>query len=164
MPLVAATLATQLENMTPVSTEAEAITNFANAWLEYFKTAATVGVPCTEGSLNSALATMKSTLVGWNAPNSAAQKIGAAITAFWGVVVGAAPTIWPAPMIISATPPPGLGGIASALEAVFAANLSARLELRPAVTAVANAIHPLQLGAIAIFPPPPTGIGPQPIL
>jgi hypothetical protein len=166
MPLVASVLKTQLENMVPVSSEAECIINFASAWENYIKDAAVMGAPTAPGTLTAALASLKAAMVGCSAPNPtvASTKIAAGITAFWGTVAGAAPTIWTVPQLISATPPPGLGGLQAAIEAVFQANVAAKLDIGPAAQALANAIHPLQLGGIAVFPPPPTGIGPQPIL
>lgn len=165
MPLVSSVLGAELANMAPVDNEPDAINNFAAAWETYFKDAAVLGVPTTPGSLSGAIGSMKGALVGMSATGAGAAKIAAGITAFWSTVAGAAATIWvTAPPPTGATPPPGLGGIAAALSAAFAANMAGDLALADAANAVAAAIHPTQLGGIALVPPPPAGPGPSPIL
>ena len=151
MPLSAAALANELEAMVPVGTEAEAIDNFSGAFEGYFADASVAGVPTNGGSLTPATTAMKGALVGMSNPGAGATAIQAGIVAFWGVVATSAAIIWTlAPVLISATPPPGLGLIAAALEAVFTANIEGELSLTDSVTNVANALHPLQLGGIAV--------------
>ena len=129
-----------------------------------------LGIAVNAGSLASARTAMEVALVGMSATGAAAAKIQAGITAFWGVVAASAATIWtmvpPVPPPTGATPPAGLSGIAAALTSVFATNTSSEADLDTAATNVANAIHPTQLGGIALIPPPPpvTNPGPQPIL
>lgn len=161
MALVAATLGTGLGAMTPTSEEALAIDAMVTAWESYFSAAMAGPIPVVPGSLSAALATLRGALSGMSSANAGAGKIQSAISAFWATVAGSAGSIWPA--AISATPPPGLGGIAGALSGIFAANTSGSIPLSTAANNIANAIHPLQLGGIAVFPPPPAGIGPQPI-
>ncbi|KKM82804.1 hypothetical protein LCGC14_1315790, partial [marine sediment metagenome] len=91
--------------------------------------------------------------------------IQAGILAFWGVVAGAAASIWlTVPPPLAATPPPGLVGIAVALVPVFLSNVTGELSLADAATAVAAVLHPANLGGIAVILGPPAGPGPQPIL
>jgi len=165
MPLVSSVLGPELANLAPVDNEPDAINNFAAAWEIYFKDASVLGIATTPGSLSSAISAMKGSLVGMSVNGAGAAKIAAGITSFWGVVAGAAASIWvTAPPPTGATPPPGLGGIAAALTAAFAANTAGDLSLADAANAVATAIHPTQLGGIALIPPPPAGPGPSPIL
>jgi len=165
MALLAATLGTQLANMTPQDTEAAAISNLATAFDTYFQGATVAGIPVTPGSTAGAKAAMSGALVGISAPGAGAAKIQAGIIAYWGAVVPAAVTIWvTVPPIISATPPPGLAGIAAAITPVFASNQAGDLPLATAANNVANAIHPTQLGGIAVIGPPPPGGTPTPIL
>lgn len=148
--------------MVPTDQEAAAINAFVTAWETYFSTAMAGPVPAIPGSLAGALATMRGALSGVSQGDQGATKIQTAITAFWGTVAGAAGSIWPP--AISATPPPGLGGIGAALTGAFSGNTAGKLDLPTSANNVANAIHPTQLGGMAIFPPPPAGIGPQAIL
>lgn len=166
MPLVPALLGSGLANMSPTMQEAVAIQNFADAFANYFALASVGGVPALPGSLSGAKSTMIGAMSGLSASGGAAAAITTGITAFWGVVAASSATIWPAAPAfpaVSATPPPGLAGIAGALNGVFAANKAGNLALAAAANAVATAIHSTQLGGIAIVAtvPVPT---PSPIL
>ncbi len=165
MPLVQATLADELLALEPVGDEPGAIDNLASAWENYFADASVLGIPTTVGSLAAATTAMKGALVGLSVAGAGAAKLQAGIVAFWGVVAVSAATIWlTVPPPLSATPPPGLAGIAAALTPVFASNAAGSLSLADSANAVAAVLHPLQLGGIALIPPPPAGPGPQPIL
>jgi hypothetical protein len=149
-----------MEAMAPTDQEPTAIQNFADAWETYFKDASVMGAPTVPGSLAGAKSAMIGAMTGLSTAGAAA--ISAGITAFWGVVAGASASIWPG--TLAAIPAPGIGGVAAAITPVFAANTAGKLEIGPAMQAIAAAIHPTQLGGIANFPPPPGGLGPQPIL
>jgi len=166
MPLDPGILGTGLGALEPVDTEAEGIDNFMTAWEDYFSLASVSGVPTGAGSLNGALSTMRGAMTGVGNQDAAANIIQAAITAFWGVVAGAAPSIWVPPNpVVSATVPPGLGNIGTTIQGIFDSNTAGKLELAVCAVNVANALHPLQLGGIAITqPPPPSGPVPVPIL
>jgi hypothetical protein len=165
MALVAATLGAALASMTPVDNEAQAVQSFVDAWDTYFSLSGVMGVPTNPGSLQGALSAMQGAMTGMSADGAGAASIQAGITAFWGVVATSSPTIWTTvPPNTSATPPPGLGGIAAAVSAVFTANVQGKLSLAAAASALANAVHPTQLGGICILPTAPAGPGPQPIL
>ncbi len=175
MALVSATLASEIEALPLVDVEIEAINNFVAAWKNYFMNASVLGIPVfvmpvppppeppeepplPPCILDPALTAMKGAMVGsFSTAGSVALKAG--ITAFWGVVAGSAATIWiTVPPVLSATPPPLLGTIDVALDAVFLANTQGKLEKGPAALAIANVLHPLQLGGIAAITPPPPAI------
>lgn len=163
MALVQNTLATQLQNMVPVDTEAEGINNFAAAFETYFYGASVAGIPVNPTSLAGSTTALKSAMVGANSNASLAIQNG--IIAFWGVVATAFVTIWTTvPPLIAVVPPTGLNGIQAALNTTFASNISGNLSLSAAASAVAATLHPTQLGGIATLGPPPPGGTPTPIL
>lgn len=166
MAFVAATLASGLKNLSPVGTEAQAIQTLASAWHDYFKVSSVAGVPALESALLAAKSAMVGALSGMSQSNQAAAKLAAGITAYWGIVIPAAASVWvTAPAIISATPPPGLGGLTATISGIFTANASGKLSLNDSATALANALHPVAgLTGIAILGPPPPGGTPTPIL
>lgn len=154
-------LADGLKSMTPTDSEQSAIDALAAAWENYFYQAMAGPIPATPGSLAGATSAMKSSLIGMSQTGQGAAKITAGIVSFWGQVAAMATSIFPG--ATSATPPPSLAAIAASVSAAFAANVAAKANLDASAIAVAGAVHPNNLGGIAIFPPPPTGIGPQPI-
>ena len=165
MPLTAATLKSGLEALEPTDDPMAAANKIADAFDAYFKENVAGPIPGT-GDVG-AKATMLGSLSGLDAPSGAAAIIAAGITAYWGVVAGAAAAVWIAvPPAISAVPPAGLAGLAPALIASFVANTSGELSLADSAGAMADAIHGTQSGGMVIFPPPappPPGLGPQPI-
>lgn len=144
-------LAKELEAMVPTAAEPEAARNFATAWTNYFYDATATG-PAVPGSLEAAKGTMQANLSGMSTPGAGAVIITAAITAFWGVVAGSSASIWPG--TLSATPPPGLAAIAGALNSVFPSVTSGNMKIGQAMQMIALAIHPNNLGGIAVLPPP----------
>lgn len=165
MALSASTLSTELQAMGPVDNEADGINNFATAFDNYFQGASVNGTPVAGGATSAAKSAMISAMSGAGAPNAGALAIQTGITAYWGVIIPAAIATWPStPPVITATPPPTLATIAAALTPVFAANTSGSLSLADSADAIAQALHPTQLGGIAICGPPPPGGAPVPIL
>lgn len=159
MPLTQATLASELEAMVPVGTEAEGISNWSTAWGNYFGESTVLGIAVTPGALAGALTAMEGAMTGINSAPDGSVVLQAGIVAFWGVVATSAPAIWvTTPLIVAVTPPPNLSTIAAALAPVFAANIAGKLDIGPACAAVAGALHPLQLGGIAAMTPPPPGV------
>lgn len=157
MPLLLKTLANGLENMEATDDEPTAIKNFVDAWETYFSQASVSGVLTAPGTLTAALTSMKAGLVGLHNPNTGASLLQIAITTFWATVAASAATIWVVvPPILTATPPPGLGGIGVALTAAFSANQTGKLDLAASALAVATAIHPTQIGGVTAQGPPPT--------
>jgi hypothetical protein len=166
MVLLAATLGTELQNLSPVDNEAQAVQTLATAWHNYFKGSSVAGIPALEASLLAAKNAMVGALSGMSQANQAAAKLAAGITAYWGAVIPAAASIWvTVPPIMSATPPPGLAGVAATVSGIFSANTFGKLNLAASATALANALHPVAgLTGIAVLGPPPPGGTPTPIL
>lgn len=156
MPLSSSILGTELAKMEPVATEAEAITNFTNAWEIYFKDASVLGESTATGTLTTAITAMQGAMTGMSTTGAAAIQTG--ITQFWTTITPLAPTIWvTVPVVVSIVSPTGLSGIAAALIPVFLANTVGGLSLIDSANAIAAVIHPLQLGGIAtITGTPPT--------
>lgn len=155
MALLIATLATELEAMVPVDTEAEGIDNFATAFDNYFFEATAQGVSIVSQELTAGAKTaMKTAMVGVS--ESGSTKIQEGIIAYWGAICTASPTLWiTTPLIVSAVPPTLLSTIAVTLDPVFTSNAENKLSLQDSALAVATALHPLQLGALATLTPPP---------
>ena len=146
----AETLASELEALVPVDNVAAAADNFAGAWEAYFYDALCGTFPVNPGTLSGATSAMVAAMTptmqtaGWAA-------IQAGIVAFWGVVSASAAVIWTAvPPLVSATPPPGLSTIAATLQPVGAANQAAELSLADSCSAIASALHPLNLGGTGL--------------
>ena len=163
MVMSAATLATELNNnMIIVDNESDAIDNLSMSWETYFYNASVEGIPVIGGSLASATSAMKTALIGMSVQNAAANAIQAGVIAFWGVVATSAASIWTTtPPCTCATPPTTLGTIAATLSGVFTSNKDGALDKAAATLAIANALHPLNIGGICIIPSPGT---PTPIL
>ena len=155
------TLENELKAMALYSTEAAAVTAWADAFAAYFE-----GDGVTEGAesnlvyivaaaIPAAKAAMAAGLVGMSVSGQGAAKIAAGITAFWGALVPA--VAWPTTTLI--TPPLLLAGLAVALNAVFAANRSGALSKNDSMDAIAAVINTNNQGGTATWPI----IGPQPI-
>ena len=154
MALVSNTLASELESMVAVDTEAEGINNFSAAFENYFYDSTCGGVTATPGTLTAASTALKAAMVGVN--SAGAAKIAAGIVAFWAVVGASAPTIWVIlPPLVSATPPPGLGGLSAAIAAAGAANIAAEASLEQSAATMATAIHTIMLGGLGVATIPP---------
>lgn len=160
MAMLQTTLATELKALALYNDEPSAIQAWADAFANYFQ-----GDGATEGAQSNALyitpaaipaakAAMVGAMTGLSTAGAAAIQAG--IVAFWGALVPA--TAWPTTTAI--TPPPGLSGLAVALQAVFDANTVGGLSKDDSMTAIAGAIHPINaVGGTATWP----GLGPQPI-
>jgi hypothetical protein len=168
MPLSATTLHDELDaNIDNFNTEAEAILGWATTFDNYFQEAMAVitppatGIPVTSGTTSDAKAAMQAALAGLNTAGSAASVITTGITAYWGALsINAAAIFVSVPPAISITPPTGLGGLQVTLETVFTANIAGNVTKGVALTAIANAIHAVQIvGALCVFPVPPAGLG-----
>lgn len=170
MPLLAATLANGLANMTPVPVEPAAIVNFASAWDSYFSGASVNGVPINRAAYQGALSAMKGALVGMSGPNACASKFQSAVAAFWSALGPLGPSLWVlAPAVITPplSAPPGIGGIGAALQSVFKSNAAnPKATAASCAQAIASVLHSAGgLGGIAIVQPPPTAPPiPTPIL
>lgn len=155
MVMLANTFAEELENMTPTDVESEAIDRFSASWETYFYDAAVGAIPANVGTLASATSAMKAAMVGMSSQDAGATAIQSGIIAFWGIVATSAASIWTTtPPCTGATPPPALGTISASLAGVFSANTAGELELADACSAIATALHPINLGGICAIPTP----------
>lgn len=149
MALSKDTLATELEKMVNVDTEAEGNANFATAFENYFLEATCGGKSVEDDSLAACTTALKGVMTGSQFAGAASMAAG--ITAFWGVVATAAASIWiPAPPLASATPPTGLSGLAAAISAAGLANIADDKNKEDSCAAMAAAIHPLMLGGFGV--------------
>ena len=161
MVMTAITLENGLNNMAIVDNEADAIDNFVTAWSDYAYNSSVLAIPATVGTLAGSLTAMRGALVGMSGTDAGSGKWQDAITAFWNVALAAAVSIWliPPPNVLTIIAPiPGLSSIAATLDGIFAANTAGELSLAAASTAIANGIHPLQIGGIATITPPPPAV------
>lgn len=103
MALNASTLATQLQNLAPSSSEAAAITALVNAYGTYAAGAA-AATPILAAGINLGKAAMLTALVGMSASGAGLTKIPLAIAAFWAAVAGGLAASFAGATAI--TPPP----------------------------------------------------------
>src|SRR3990172_7403360 len=138
MPLVQATLATQLDTQVQnVTTEAAARTAWAQAWRNYFASAASNAVPITPAALTAAQAAMAPALTGLSLTGAAAIQAG--ILAWWGALGAEPAAAFPGATLIVL--PPLTAGIAAALAPVFVANKGPGVTKTQALNAIATALH-----------------------
>lgn len=157
MTLTASTLQSALLSLPNTAEEATACSGIAEAFKDYFAEAQANGAPVAAAALSAPQEAMATALSGMGGAGQGAVKFAAAISTFWASLVPA--TAWPGATAV--TPPPGLSGLAAALSAVFASNVSGKKSKADSLEAVANAIHGcMATGGIAVFAPP---IGPLPI-
>lgn len=159
MPMLAPVLKAGLLAMTETDKKSDGVKALKDAFKNYYSTMMAGPIPAA--SVDAGIATMEGPLNAM-ADNGFATAVQNAVMAFWGTVAPAAASVFPP--AIAATPPPAMGTIAALLTPILAANTSGSLALPDCADAIANAIHGTQMGAMAIFPPPPAGIGPQPIM
>lgn len=168
MTLTATTLASGLETLEVTDDVNVAIERIATAFTNYMVESSVLGITAEESILAAVPKTaMQGAMSGLNLPNGAALAMSLGITAFWTAMLGIEITIWtmvPPVVIIpsSLVAPVGLAGLQVAIQTVFTANTAAALSLSDAATAVANAIHTIQIGATVQtqIPPAPPVITP----
>lgn len=140
------------------SSETAARAAWAYAYRKYFETAAAGPVPVIPSALDTPETAMSGAMVGLSTSGAAAIQSG--VVAFWGALF-AAGTFAGATAI---TPPVGITSLSSALTAVFLSNTAGSKSAEDSYGDIANAIHTASSGGIAVYPVPPTGIGPQTIV
>lgn len=161
MALIQATLSTELQALPDVDNEPDAILNMSSAFDGYFGGAASNGAPLNPAIAALGLAAMQGALVGMSADDAGAGAISAGVTAYWAALN--VPGAFGA-SIVPITPPPTIATLAAALTAVFAANITGKLEKEPACDAIAAVWHPIMIaGGLATFMVGPTPT-PFPIL
>lgn len=150
-----ATLSAQLALLTPTTSEATGIDRFATAFRSYFQGAQVDGIVAAPAALAGAETALRAAMIGISA-GGAATRIQAALVAWWAAVSASAGAVWPghSPPVLSATVPPALASLSTALDAVFAANLAARATLPQAADAIATVLHAATLGGVAPVGPP----------
>ena len=160
MSLSSTTLATALKTLALYDNEAAAAAAWANAFHTYFleAEAGLAGNIDSDGLINC-VSSMTSGLSGMSNPGQGATKIQQGITAYWNAILYAIAWL----TCTGITIPPSLSGLVAALQPVFDANTAPGITKDQAMDNIAGVLHTANLGGIAQFPPPPSGIGPQAI-
>lgn len=138
MAMVSSTLANQLLNLNPVSTEAAAITTLANAYAAYAGAAVAGAQPLTAAGVALGKAAMTTALAGISVPGAGAAKLVAGIQAFWGAVAIGLTTSFVGAVAI--TPPPH-AGLLALLSSTFASNVASKASKANATSAIASNCH-----------------------
>lgn len=136
MALSASTLSTQLQNLTPTSSEATAITNLVDAYGAYAASAAALTTISTAG-INSGKAAMQSVLSGMSTSGAGLTLIPNAVIAFWTAVAANLASFSGATAI---TPPPHATIVAS-FATITAANKNGSASLADSCAAIAANWH-----------------------
>lgn len=175
MVMTANTLATELKKIGNELTEPPVRAGWASAYTKYMRQSTVLGIsPASDAVLAGANGAMDSTLSGittpQTSPNAAAQKIVAAVNAFWVAALAAGVTVWvtapplvPTPITLPTTylsPSSEAAAIAN-LAAVFTSNTQNSKSKSDCYDAIAAAIHPIGAGATvtqATVPTPTPGI------
>lgn len=158
MAMSQATLKSELVNMVLYSEESAAVAAWAAAWSAYFSDAESNSIPINPSGLPAAESAMAAALLGMSGSGAGAGVLQSAIQSWWNVLIASPLQYWPGCTLI--TPPPGLGGISSALQPVFDANTSGSVTEEQAYDAISAVFHPANLGGKATF----FGITEKPIL
>lgn len=152
MPMTQAVLATQLQGMTPVSSEPAAIATLANAYAVFAADAVAGAAPITAAGIALGKAAMSTALVGMSSAGAGAGKLVTAVQAFWVAVAGGLATSFAGATAI--VPPPN-AGLLALLTATFAANTSTSADLATATNAVATNLRDQAIiGGTVTFPGP----------
>lgn len=153
-----ATLKTELEALTPVDNEPDAINTLVTAYGNFAGAAAAGAAAILPVNVTAGEAAMTAALTGMSAPDAGLASIPASIVAFWAAAV--APP-WP-PAVLGV--PPLNAGLAAALAVTFPANVAGDLSLADAANAIATDMYAQAvIGGLMNIPPPPAGT-PTPIL
>jgi hypothetical protein len=147
------TLKDELVAMGLFGDEADAIDAWTAAWSAYFEDAETNGIPVTPAALPSAEAQMDTAMAGMSEEDKGAQRIQDGITAWWSAMTAAPASFFSGCIAIS--PPPGLPGIASALQSAFDSNRDGEVTAEQAYQAISAVLHPANVGGQATFPGAP---------
>lgn len=154
MALVEATLATQIQTMTPTATPGVAEARLAAAYGVYMKGALAGAVPIVAAAVDSTAVPAMAGAMAFTAGATAAA--GAAViqgglVAFWAAMVAAPAVFFSGATVVT---PPTFAALSSALLATFAANLAPGTTLADASAALASALHAATVGqGSATFPP-----------
>lgn len=153
MALSEATLADELaEALDATADGAAGPAQLAQAYAAYFGGARLNGLTPIAGGVTTARDAMAGAMAftsGLSRAQGAAQ-LAAGVAAFWSTVTGAAASIFTG--ATTASPPPGLGTLATALISAFASNMAAETRAEAAAN-LAAAIHAASTGATGVIPP-----------
>lgn len=153
MAMSAATLATQLENLTPTDNESAAAVVLAEAYRVFALAAVGNGVPILPSGPLAGKTAMIPALAGMSTPGAGASALESGVRAFWL----AAATVAACPGSIAVVPPPTVG-LAAALLPVFASNTSTSATLSQAANAVASVMYANAIvGGTVTLPGPSVG-------
>lgn len=150
MVMSAATLASNFDAMALASTEAAAITAWAQAYTDYVAQARCGAVNVNVLAINAApKSALAAALVGMSASGAGAAKMQAGLVAFWAAIVGTRAICFPGASF--ATPPPGTAGLAAALASTFAANAAPGVTKTAALASIASVFHAASSGGTCTF-------------
>lgn len=154
MTMSQGTLKDELVGMGLFGEEAPAIAAWAAAFRAYMADAEAPlgGVPINTAALGAPETAMAGAMAGLSNAGQAAAKIAAGITAFWGAMAASPAVYFTGATAI--TPPAALTGLAAALAATFAANVSSEASASEAYDAIATDIDTANTGGTATFPGP----------
>jgi hypothetical protein len=150
MAMSSATLSSELQNVVPEDTEADAIQNLASAFADYCATASALTTLTAAGKALGRAAFV-TTAVGISASGAGAAKLVAAIHAFWTAVAGGLAASFSGATAIV----PAFASLTSAdLQPVFDSNTSSSASISAAASALATAIHAKKGGGTVTTPGP----------
>jgi len=145
------TLALELQNLSPVATEAAAIVNFVNAYGVFAADAEAGPATITPAAVTAGKAAMQAALVGMSASGAGATIMFNGVVAFWAAVAALLAGAFAGSTAI--TPPPH-AGLVVGLTSVFASNTSSALSKNDATQNVAAVFYSEVITAgFATFPP-----------
>ena len=152
MALSETTLANELLNLSPTTSESDVIKALANAISAHAAEAEAITTILQSG-VDLGSDAMKLAMVGISNPidGVAAAKLGAGVRAYWAAVaLGLATSFELATAIV----PPLFVGLESALQAVFDANIANKRDLSSATSEIAQVIHAAtKIGGQVATPP-----------
>jgi len=153
MVMSSATLASELQNLTPRIDEPGAAEALAEAYRVFALDAVGNGVPILPAGPDAGKLAMIPVLAGMSQPGAGALKIEQGVRAFW--LAAALPAFFPGS--IAALPPPTVG-LANSLQPVFDSNTSGGATLEQAAQAVAAVMYANAIvGGTVTLPGPATG-------
>lgn len=152
MAMVEATLATELQNLTPTSTESSAITALVDAYATYAADAE-AATPIKSTGIDLGKTAMASALSGMSASGAGLTIIPNAILAFWNGVAAGLATSFDGATAISAPPHATLETL---FAATAAANTSGSKTLIEATEAIAADMHANAIVGGTVTTPGPT--------
>ncbi len=138
MAMSESTLATELENLAPTSTESEAAQTLTDAYGVYAAGAIAGGVPITSAGVDLGKAAMLPALAGMSADGAGITIIPSAVVAFWNGVAGGLSTSFVGATAI--TPPPH-ATLPSAFASLMPTNTSGDVTKAEAAASIAEIMH-----------------------